>query len=146
MGAKPRPEPRPSRRVGEDPGAGGLHARAFTCSRSHLGGAHSAVLASRPSRGESPGSPAKERTGRGATSGARREPPPDLWLDLTCTRDSGKRPQRPPSSPRMQPRAGPLRTCRITSPGARLSSSSSCARYPARTSASAGGGWRGHAV
>lgn len=59
---------------------------------------------------------------------------------LTCTSLLGKRPWRPCSVPCSQPRAVPARTCRTTSPGARLSSSSVCARYPARTRTSAGGG------
>lgn len=66
-------------------------------------------------------------------------PQPALRPRLTCTRLSGKSPQWPPNSPRNQPRAGPLHTCWITSPGAKLSSPSFCARYPARTSTSVDG-------
>lgn len=115
----------------------------------HLGGAHSAVSAPPRRRAESPGSPGDEGTGKGALSSrgrALRPPQPDLRPGLTCTRRSGKRPRWSPSSPRRQPRAGPSHTCRTTSPGARLSSSSFCARSPARTSISAGGGRGGGAV
>lgn len=109
----------------------------------HLGGAHSVVPAPPPRHAVSPGSPGNESTREGSQfpGCALRHPRPQPALRprLTCTRCSGKSPQWPPSSPRNQPRAGPLHTSWTTSPGAKLSSPSFCARYPAKTSTSVDG-------
>lgn len=134
------PQPRPPKRAGGDSSCGaspaGHRVPAFTSA------ARTVRSLRLPSSEKSLRDLLEMRAPEGALSSRRREmrhiPRPDLRPGLTCTNRSGKRLQRPLSSPRSLSRGGPSHTCRTTSPGARLGSSS-YARYPARTSTAAGG-------
>lgn len=118
-------------RVGDNLGVGPARARIHVHPRSPWRRAQRGLGAS-PSGGEFSGSPVKERTERGALSslGSARRENPALTSGSTSHLHQGLREEATAASQLSTHPApcGPLNTCRITSPGARLSSSSFSAR------------------